>query len=674
MNALKQKELDLICINTLRFLAVDAVENAKSGHPGLPLGAAPMAYILWDRFLRFNPQDPHWVNRDRFVLSAGHGSALLYALLHVTGFDVSLDDLKKFRKLNSITPGHPEYNKTPGIEASTGPLGQGFSNAVGMAVAEQILAARYNRPDYKIIDHYTYVIASDGDMMEGVTSESASFAGHQHLGKLIVLYDQNLITIEGHTSLTFTEDVGMRFKSYGWHVQIINDGNNLTQLSDALEEAKETKDKPSLLIVKTHIGYGSPHKQDTKKAHGEPLGKVEVVLTKERLGWPIEPLFFLPEEAKKHFEKAIGRGLEDQEAWRENFLSYSRHYPELALEFERTQNNQLPFFEWNAGIIPSETKKMSTRNASEIAINNLAIYFPELIGGAGDLGPSTKSTIKNGGDFEFGTRRGRNFHFGVREHAMGGILSGMALHKGLRVYGATFLIFSDFMRPPIRLAAMSKLPVIYLFSHDSIGLGEDGPTHQPVEQLLGLRSVLGLCVLRPADAHETLACWQYMMANPTGPMALILTRQDLPVLDIQKYPQLKNGISRGGYVLSDTNLNLKLEVILIATGSEVHLALETQKRLESEGVSARVVNIPSVNIFVDQSNEYLEEILPDEIPKLVIEAGRSLGWNSYFCKNKFNTVCVDQYGASAPGELIMNEYGFNVENIFRKALDLIRKH
>ena len=676
MKEMDRSELDLLSVNTIRFLAVDAVEKAQSGHPGLPLGAAPMAYILWKNFLRFNPTDPDWPNRDRFVLSAGHGSALLYSLLHLTGFKLSIDDLKRFRQFESLTPGHPEYKKTPGVEATTGPLGQGFSNAVGMAMAEQILAARFNRLGHTIIDHYTYVIASDGDMMEGVTSEAASLAGHQRLGKLIVLYDQNRITIEGSTTLAFTEDVGLRFKAYGWHIQHILDGNNLLVINNAIETARKIVEQPSLIIVNTHIGFGSPNKQDSEKAHGEALGKEELKKTKINLGWPIEPDFYIPDEVKKHFSKFLPRGENLQSEWQESFKEYFKKFPDLAIEFKRVMNGLLPR-EWDVGQIEKNEKEMATRNASEFALNNLAIHFPELVGGAADLAPSTKTYIKNGGDFQFTNRSGRNFHFGIREHAMGGILNGITLHKGLIVYGATFLIFSDYMRPPIRLAALNALPVIYIFTHDSIGLGEDGPTHQPVEQLLGLRSVLGLTVLRPADANETLCCWEFIMKNRLAPIALVLTRQKLPVLNTEDFPQLKNGVMQGGYILSDSKLNSKIDLIIIATGSEVHLALDVQKRMEEERVAVRVISMPSINIFLKQSIEYQKCLLPESIPKLVIEAGRSLGWTSYFNNGQLNNfqenISVDRYGASAPGEIIMKEYGVNVENVCNKAKSFLIK-
>lgn len=668
-NPISQTELDLLCVNALRFMAVDAVQKAGSGHPGLPLGSASMAYALWDRFLKFNPHDSNWPDRDRFILSAGHGSALLYSLLHLTGFDLSLEQLKRFRQWESQTPGHPEYKKTPGVEATTGPLGQGFSNAVGMAMAERALAARFNRTDHNIVDHYTYVIASDGDMMEGVTSEAASLAGHLRLGKLIVLYADNRISIEGNTQIAFSEDVMKRFSAYGWHTQFIADGNDLTAVSKALELAKDIKDEPSLLAVRTHIGFGSPHKQDTAAAHGEPLGEDEVRLTKEHLGWPVEPSFYIPNEVSEHFRLAVSRGIKVQQEWKSRFEKYSSAYPELALEFERVIKGQLPT-KWSAGRIQQIEGGMATRSASEYAINALAADIPEFIGGSADLAPSTKTLIKDGGDFEAAHPAGRNLHFGVREHAMGAILNGLSLHKGFIVYGATFLIFSDYMRPPIRLAAMNGLPVIYVFTHDSIGMGEDGPTHQPVEQLLGLRSVPGLTVIRPADANETLAAWEYAVSHPTGPIALILTRQKLPILNPVQFPKIMDGVPLGGYVLAEGKIKLKLDLILIATGSEVHLALESQEKLKLEGISVRVVSLPSWNIFESQSKAYRNEVLPSDVPWLAIEAGVSLGWNSYVGPKNIEVIGVDRYGASAPGETVMKEYGFNVENICHKARNL----
>ncbi|MCX6125958.1 MAG: transketolase [Proteobacteria bacterium] len=665
-----QSELDAICINAIRFLAVDAVQKAGSGHPGLPLGSASMAYVLWDQFLKFNPQNPHWPDRDRFVLSAGHGSALLYALLHLTGFDLSLEEIKRFRQWNSQTPGHPEYGKTPGVEATTGPLGQGFSNAVGMAIAEQALAARFNRPGHDIVDHFTYVIASDGDMMEGVTSESASLAGHLRLGKLIVLYDSNRISIEGSTEITFTENVLARFAAYDWHTQQVEDGDDLKQIQSALSAAKGNLHQPSFILVKTHIGYGSPHKQDSAEAHGEPLGVDEVALTKKHLGWPTSPPFFIPIESLDHMRKARLRGETNESDWETRFESYSESYPELSSDFLRVQKNELPE-NLNIDLCPNQVDAMATRIASEYAINALAMQLPELIGGSADLAPSTKTLIKDACAFESATPAGRNFHFGIREHGMGGILNGIALHRGFIPFGATFLIFSDYMRPPMRLAAMNGLPVIYVFTHDSIGLGEDGPTHQPVEHLLGLRSIPGMTVIRPADANETIAAWNFAVHHRSGPIALILTRQKLPILDEQHYPQLAAGVCRGGYILSDASEKQKLDLIIVATGSEVHLALESQKLLQTEGISARVVSLPCWNLFKDQMDSYRKEVLPMSIPLLAIEAGVSLGWNSYIGPQNVAVVCVDQYGASAPGEEVMREYGLNISNVCQKARALL---
>lgn len=667
-----ESELDLLCVNALRFLSVDAVQKANSGHPGLPLGSAGMAYSLWDRFLKFNPHDPKWVDRDRFILSAGHGCALLYSLLHVTGFDLTLEDLKNFRQWQSKTPGHPEYGKTPGVEATTGPLGQGFSNAVGMAIAEESLSAKFNRGNHRIVDHFTYVIASDGDLMEGVSSEAASLAGHLRLGKLIVLYDNNRISIEGNTEIAFTEDVEKRFSAYRWHTQTVEDGNDLNRVIDAIECAKNVKDRPSLILVRNHIGFGSPHKQDSASAHGEPLGQDEVNLTKEHLGWPVTPTFYIPDEVLKHFRLAVTRGEEYQKDWNDRFQKYASEHSDLAKEFIRVTQGELPQ-NFSVGKIPKGVLSMATRDASEIAINALAPALSELIGGSADLSPSTKTIIKDGGDFEPANPSGRNLHFGVREHAMGGILNGIALHKGFIPYGATFLIFSDYMRPPMRLAAMNGLQVIYVFTHDSIGLGEDGPTHQAVEQLLGLRSIPGMSVIRPGDANETLAAWENAIQRHDGPTALILTRQKLPIFDPSDYPNVSSGVSRGGYSLSNSSSPSHLDLILIATGSEVHLALESQKKLRDEGIFSRVVSMPSLNIFESQNEAYRNDVLPPTTPWLVIEAGLSLGWNSYLGPKKIATVCVNRYGASAPGEVVMKEYGFSVNHICEKARTLCRQ-
>jgi transketolase len=666
-------ELDELCVNTLRFLAVDAVQKARSGHPGLPLGSAAMAYTLWDRFLQFNPSDPLWPNRDRFVLSAGHGCALLYALLHVTGFDLPLEELERFRQWGSRTPGHPEYGKTPGVEATTGPLGQGLANAVGMAIAEVALAARFNRPGHPIVDHYTYVLASDGDLEEGISSEAGSDAGHLQLGKLIVLYADNHITIEGSTELAFTEDRLARFAAFGWHVQRVDNSNEIDAVAEALVAAREETGRPSLIAVRTHIGFGSPHKQDTSAAHGEPLGPEEVRLTKEGLGWPVDPPFYIPVEAREHFREAVARGHNAQAEWESRLESYAAKYPDLAGEFERVIHRRLPEG-WDANLPTFTTADgpMATRVASGKTIAVLGPRLPELIGGSADLAPSTHTNMAGAGSFEPENRAGRNMHFGIREHAMGAILNGMALHRGLIPYGATFLIFSDYMRPPMRLAAMNGLPVIYVFTHDSIAMGEDGPTHQPVEQLVGLRSIPGMVVIRPADANETVAAWRFAIERRDGPVALVLTRQGLPVLDLARSPGLPAGVRRGGYILADAPSAARPDVVLIATGSEVHLALESRDRLTAEGVQARVVSVPSTNVFSMQSDRYRDEVLPPGVPLLVIEAGASLGWKSYVGP-QIAVIGVDTFGASAPGPVVMEHYGFTVDNVCKQTHALLHQ-
>jgi len=669
---MNREELDILCINTLRFLSVDAVEKANSGHPGLPLGAAPMAYTLWDRFLRFNPKNPHWPDRDRFVLSAGHGCALLYSLLHLTGFDLPLDELKRFRQWDSMTPGHPEYEKAPGIEATTGPLGQGFANGVGMAMAELALAARFNRPGFNIVDHSTFVLAGDGDLMEGVSSEAGSLAGHLKLGKLIVLYDNNHISIEGDTGIAFTEDRMARFGAFGWHTQKVDDGNDIDAIGQAIKAAIREDSRPSFIQIRTHIGYGSPHKQDTGSAHGEPLGEEEVKLTKENLGWPVEPKFHIPPEAKEHFRKAVARGSELQREWDMLFSDYSKSYPALAKEFQRVLKGELPDG-WDSEIplFKPDDGPLATRKASAGVINAIAPKVPELMGGSADLAPSTKTLIENGGDFSPDNRYGRNMHFGVREHAMGSILNGMALHGGLVPYGATFLVFSDYMRPPMRLASMNNLHVIYVFTHDSIGLGEDGPTHQPVEQLAGLRSVPNLVVLRPADANETSCAWRIAIDTRDNPVALIFTRQKLPVLDLKRYPQLSEGVDRGGYVLADTENGSNPDIILVASGSEVHLALAAREKLINEKIYARAVSFPSYELFKKQPESYRKKIFPDGVPMLAIEAGVSLGWEPYIGKS-IDVIGVDRFGASAPGGQVMNNYGFSVENVVEQVKKILR--
>ncbi|HEY0984591.1 transketolase [Schlesneria sp. T3-172] len=665
------KNLDLLCVNALRFLAVDMVQKANSGHPGLPLGAASMAYALWDRSLKQNPADPQWPDRDRFILSAGHGSALLYALLHVNGFDLSIDELKRFRQWESKTPGHPEYHLTPGVEATTGPLGQGFANAVGMAIAEASLAAQFNRPGHTIVDHYTYVLASDGDLQEGISSEAGSAAGHLKLGKLIVLYDDNEITIEGSTDIAFTEDRMGRFAAFGWHVQKVEDGNDLDAISAALQKAREVTDKPSLIQVRTQIGFGSPNKQGTAGVHGEPLGAEEVRLTKEALGWPVEPAFHVPAEAANHFRETAKRGAAAQEEWNARFKEYAKAFPELAAEYQRVLAGELPkSWETKLPTFSPADGQIATRVASGKTIAAIGAAVPELIGGSADLAPSTHTYRKGGGEFEPGNFAGKNMHFGIREHGMGAILNGMALHKGMIPYGGTFLVFSDYMRPPIRLAALNGLRVIYVFTHDSIAMGEDGPTHQPVEQLVGLRSIPGLVVLRPADANETVAAWRVAVEKKDGPVALILTRQGLPILDLGKYPKLTSGVGQGAYVLSETASSAKPDLILVATGSEVHLALESQARLASEGVQARVVSMPSTDLFAQQSAEYKESVLPTGVPLLAIEAGGTLGWNSYVGP-QIEVIGLNSFGASAPGGEILRRFGFTVDNVCEKARGVI---
>jgi transketolase len=660
-------ELDELCINTLRFLAVDMVQKANSGHPGLPMGSATMAYALWDRSLKFNPRDPHWPDRDRFILSAGHGCALLYALLHVTGFDLPMEELKNFRQWGSRTPGHPEYGKTPGVEATTGPLGQGLANGVGMAVAEMALGARFNRPGHQIVDHYTYVLVSDGDLEEGISSEAGSIAGHQHLGKLIVLYADNHITIEGSTELTFTEDRMARFAAFGWHVQRVEQSNNVEDVALALKNAREETDRPSFIAVRTHLGFGSPHKQDTAAAHGEALGVEEVRLTKEGMNWPVSPSFHIPEEALEHFREAVNRGCTAQKEWESRFQTFAHEFPELAAEFQRVTDRLLPE-DWGAGL-PSFTSAdgpKATRVASGKVIELLGGRLPEMMGGSADLGPSTHTKIDEAGNFEPEDWAGRNMHFGIRENAMGAILNGMALHSGLIPYGGTFFVFSDYMRPPMRLAAMNALPVIYIFTHDSIGMGEDGPTHQPVEQLIGLRSIPGMIVLRPADANETVAAWRVAIGRKQGPVALVLTRQSLPVLDLNYYPAIPAGVSQGGYILADFPAMQPPEIILIATGSEVHLAIEARDLLLNDGVNARVVSMPSTNLFAAQPDAYREKILPTGVPLLVIEAGSPLGWQS-FVGPRIAVIGIDTFGSSAPGPVVMEHYGFTVENVCRQA-------
>jgi transketolase len=665
----QQEHLDQLCINTIRMLAADAVQKAKSGHPGMPMGAAAMAYVLWTRFLKHNPANPKWADRDRFVLSAGHGSMLLYALLHLTGYDLRLGDLQQFRQWESRTPGHPEVGVTPGVETTTGPLGQGFANGVGMAIAESWLAAQFNRPDHRIVDHYTYAIVSDGDLMEGVASETASLAGHLKLGRLIYLYDDNHISIDGNTSLAFTEDAGRRFEAYGWHVQRVADGNDLAAVEAAIRAAQAEDSRPSLILCRTHIGYGSPNKQDSNKAHGEPLGEDEVKLTKQKLGWPLTPAFLVPEEARQEFRKAVARGKTWEVEWRQRFSAYAAAFPEEAARWEQYMSGKLPQG-WDAGL-PAFTpgdSALATRAASGKVLHALSPRVTNLLGGSADLAPSNNTYVQGVSEFQPGSYEGRNFRFGVREHAMGSISNGMALHGGLRPYTGTFLIFSDYMRPALRLAAFMQTPVIFIFTHDSIGLGEDGPTHQPIEHLAALRAIPGLSVIRPADANETVEAWRLALRR-SGPTCLVLTRQNLPVLDRGQI-QPDGGVARGGYVLADASGG-RPQVILIATGSEVAVAVGAQKLLAQKGVAARVVSMPSWDIFEQQPQSYRDSVLPPAVTaRVAIEAAVPQGWHKYVGPAG-DVVGMTRFGASAPGPVNFEKFGFTPQNVAARALAVL---
>jgi transketolase len=665
-------ELDSLCINTIRILSAECVEKAKSGHPGMPMGAAPMAYVLWTRFLKYNPSNPKWPDRDRFVLSAGHGSMLLYSLLHFTGYNLSLEELENFRQWQSKTPGHPEYGHTPGVETTTGPLGQGFSNGVGMAIAERYLASKFNRPDFEIVNHYTYGIVSDGDLMEGISHEAASLAGHLGLGKLIYFYDDNHVSIEGSTDLAFTENRVARFEAYGWHVQRIDDGNDLKAIEKALGTAQNETGRPSLIAVRTHIGYGSPNKQDKASAHGEPLGEEEIKLTKKTLGWPIEPQFFIPDQALQHFRKAIERGKEQEIRWQESFRSYEKAYPDLAEDWHRWMNGDLPDgWDKEIPVFAADQKGMATRAASGAVLNVIAKRVHNLIGGSADLAPSNQTLIKGEGDFQAEHYGERNFHFGVREHGMAGILNGMALHGGLIPYGGTFLIFSDYMRPSIRLAALMNVKVIYVFTHDSIGLGEDGPTHQPIEQLAALRAIPNLTVLRPCDAAETAEAWRFALTKKRGPVAIVLTRQAVPTLDRKSFAP-SGGFHRGAYVLLDPKEG-KPNVILLASGSEVHIAIEAAKKLEVKGASPRVISFPCWELFDVQPEVYQAQVLPREIiARVAIEAGVTQGWHRYVGE-KGEIVGLDHFGASAPYRTLYEKFGLTADEVVDKALRLLAK-
>ena len=686
MKTLKNKPLDELCVNTIRMLSIDAVQKANSGHPGLPLGAAPMAYVLWTRFLKHNPHHPEWYDRDRFVLSAGHGSALLYSLLHLTGYDVSMAQMKQFRQWESITPGHPESELTKGVEVTTGPLGQGFANGVGMAMAEAYLAARYNRPGFNIIDHYTYALVSDGDLMEGVASEAASLAGHLQLGKLIYLYDNNHMTLSASTRLTFTEDSRKRFDAYGWHTEVIDNGNDLEAIARAIEAARQETKRPSLILIKTHIGYGSPHKHDTYKAHGSPLGVEEVKLTKQNLGWPVNKSFYVPDKARKNFHKAISQGKREENKWQKVLTHYAKKYPDAYAELNQMMKGELKNG-WAENIphFPADAAGMATRDASQKVMQAFNPGLPGFIGGSADLNESTMTVLTNFGNFENPSTAvgdlqgseeggfsyaGRNIFFGVREHAMGAISNGLATFGGIIPFTATFLIFSDYMRPPMRLAALMQRQVIYVFTHDSIALGEDGPTHQPVEQLASLRALPHLTVIRPADANETAVAWQVAIETRHNPVALILTRQKVPTLDRKQYAAAA-GLRRGAYILEDAP-NGKPAIILIASGSEVGLIVAAKQKLQALKIAVRIVSMPSWELFEAQTQRYRDSVLPPSITaRLSVEAGVSQGWERYVGDNG-GMISVEDFGASAPGSIVMQKYGFTVANVSKKAIAMLK--
>ncbi len=677
-------KLDQQCIDTLRFLSVDMVQKADSGHPGLPLGAAPMAYVLWTRFLKHHPSHPLWPDRDRFVLSAGHGSALLYSLLHVTGYDLSLDDIKHFRQWGSKAPGHPERGHTAGVEITTGPLGQGLANAVGMAIAEAQLAARYNRDGHRVVDHRTWVIASDGDLMEGVASEAASLAGHLKLGKLVCLYDNNSVTLSAGTDMTFSEDRGKRFEAYGWQTIDVEDGNDAQAIDAALVAARAETDRPSLILVRTHLGYGSPE-QDSFKAHGSPLGEADVRKTKEALGWPVEPPFLVPAPALDRFREALGRGEIVENEWNGRMSAYAQAFPQLARELQSRLRDELPEG-WDADIpvFAADAKGIATRVAGGKVLNAIAPKLPALSGGSADLDPSTHTAMKGQGDFNpplsagedsegsdggGWSHAGRNIHFGVREHAMGAIVNGLAAHGGFIPYGSTFLIFSDYMRPPIRLAALMGLHVVHVFTHDSLALGEDGPTHQPVEQLANLRAIPKLTLLRPADANETAVAWKVAIEVRDRPVLMALTRQAVPTLDRTRYASAE-GVRRGAYVLADAGASPPA-LILMASGSEVGLIISAAERLASEGVAVRCVSMPSWDLFEAEPQSYRDEVLlPSVTARLAVELGVRQGWDRYIGPSG-DMIGVDRFGASAPADVLLQNYGFTVDDVVARARKLL---
>ena len=681
------QSIEQLCVNAIRMLSVDAVEKAKSGHPGAPMGLAPTAYLLWTRFMKYNPRNPSWPDRDRFVLSAGHGSMLLYSMLYLTGYDVPLDQIKQFRQWGSLTPGHPERELTPGVETTTGPLGQGFGNGVGMAIAEAYLAARYNRPGFEVVSHFTYGIVSDGDLMEGVASEAASLAGHLKLGKLIYLYDNNHISLAASTDLTFTEDCAKRFEAYGWHTQAVEDGNDLEALDRALRAARTETARPSLILVRTHIGFGSPGKQDTFEAHGALLGEEEVKLMKQKLGWPAEPLFFIPDEALAHFRESVTKGQRAEAEWKERFSAYVRKFPAVAGELEQALRGELPAG-WEESIpdFPADAKGLATRVASGKVLNAIAPKLPTLIGGSADLNPSTHTVLQKLGDFESPERTfadsqgsagggfsyaGRNLHFGVREHGMGAACNGMAAHGGIIPFGSTFLIFSDYMRPSIRLAALMELGVIYVFTHDSVGLGEDGPTHQPIEQLAALRAIPRLVVIRPGDANETAVAWRVAIETRDRPVALALTRQNVPTLDRTQFAAA-DGLRRGAYVLADPP-DGRPDLVLIGTGSEVSLAVAAREKLSERKIQARVVSMPSWELFDLQPREYRDSVLPASIKRRVaVEAALPQGWHRYVGDGG-DVIGIERFGASAPGNVVMEKLGFTVNHVVERALALLER-
>jgi transketolase len=683
----QQADTDQLSVNTIRFLSVDAVQKANSGHPGMPLDAAPMAYVLWTRFMKYNPAHPHWFDRDRFILSAGHGSMLLYSMLHLTGYDLSLEQIKQFRQWGSITPGHPESGRTPGVEATTGPLGQGFGNGVGLAMAEAYFSARYNRPGHRLIDHYTYSIISDGDLMEGVSAEAASLAGHLRLGKLIYLYDNNHVTLSASTHMAFSDDHDMRFRAYGWHTQSIEDGNDLSAIEKAVEAARSEKERPSLIIIRTHLGYGSPKKQDTFEAHGSPLGEEEVKMTKQKLGWPVEPLFYIPDEVKLHMRKAVEIGNLAEEDWKARFAAYEKEYPDLAKELNLLIENELPSgWDANIPVFPADEKGLATRIASGKTMNSFCSRLPGFLGGSADLNPSTYTALKDTGNFENAaylskgdvqgsvgggfSYAGRNIFYGVREHAMAAISNGLAAHGGLIPFCATFLSFSDYMKPSIRLAAITEAHEVFVFTHDSIALGEDGPTHQPVEHVAALRAVPNLVVIRPADSNETAEAWRFAI-KARSPVVLILTRQDVPTLNRDKYGAA-SGLHRGAYILKEAEAG-QPDLILIGTGSEVNLIVEAQKKLEEEHIRVRTVSMPSWEIFEAQTPEYRNNILPPAVKaRLAVEALIPQGWEKY-TGDMGDILGIDHFGASAPGPVVMHEFGFSVENVYEKARNLLEK-